>query len=98
MARCNNLASLEMVDEKHGLTTKPHPHPYYVQWVNYWDTIKVTKIARIEFSWFLYTTTETVNSAGHITAEIRTTGSDDPSLLVLGSDNQKIIGGCENRQ
>ena len=30
---CNNLASLEMV-EKHGLTTKPHPHPYYVQWVN----------------------------------------------------------------
>jgi hypothetical protein len=30
---CNNLASLEMV-EKLGLTTKPHPHPYYVQWVN----------------------------------------------------------------
>ena len=29
----NNLASLEMV-EKLGLTTKPHPHPYYVQWVN----------------------------------------------------------------
>jgi hypothetical protein len=27
---CNNLASLEMV-EKLGLTTKPHPHPYYVQ-------------------------------------------------------------------
>jgi hypothetical protein len=30
---CNNLASLEMV-EKLGLTTKPHPRPYYVQWVN----------------------------------------------------------------
>jgi hypothetical protein len=50
---CNNLASLEMV-EKLGLTTKPHPHPYYVQWVNSWDKIKVTKIARIEFSLGLY--------------------------------------------
>jgi hypothetical protein len=46
---CNNLASLEMV-EKLGLTTKPHPHPYYVQWINSWDKIKVTEIARIEFS------------------------------------------------
>jgi hypothetical protein len=46
---CNNLASLEMI-EKLGLTTKPHPRPYYVQWVNSWDKIKVTKIARIEFS------------------------------------------------
>jgi hypothetical protein len=44
------------------------------------------------------TTTDSVNSAGHITAEIRITGSDDPSLPVLGSDNQKIIGGCENQQ
>jgi hypothetical protein len=43
----------------------------------------------------MYTTTDSVISAGHITAEIRTTGSDDP---VLDSDNQKIIGGCENRQ
>jgi hypothetical protein len=40
------------------------------------------------------TTTNSVISAGHITAEIRTTGSDDPSLPVLGSDNQKIIGGA----
>jgi hypothetical protein len=30
---CNNLASLEMV-EKLGLTIEPHPHPYYIQWVN----------------------------------------------------------------
>jgi hypothetical protein len=44
------------------------------------------------------TTTDSVISAGHITAEIKTTASDDPSLPVLGSDNQKIIGGCENRQ
>jgi hypothetical protein len=45
---CNSLASLEMV-EKLGLTTKPHSRPYYVQWVNSWDKIKVTEIARIEF-------------------------------------------------
>jgi hypothetical protein len=51
--------------------------------------------------WMTYvfdTTTDSVISAGHITAEIKTTGSDDPSLPVLGSDKQKIIGGCENRQ
>ena len=27
---CNNLASMEMV-EKLSLTTRPHPHPYYIQ-------------------------------------------------------------------
>jgi hypothetical protein len=27
---CNNLASLELV-EKLGLTTRPHPRPYYIQ-------------------------------------------------------------------
>src|SRR6187551_1736118 len=46
---CNNLASLELV-EKLNLTTKPHPHPYYMQWVNSYDKIKVTEIAHIEFS------------------------------------------------
>ena len=46
---CNNLASLELV-EKLGLTTKPHPHPYYMQWVNSYDKIKVTEFAHIEFS------------------------------------------------
>jgi hypothetical protein len=46
---CNNLASLEMV-EKLGLTIEPHPHPYYIQWVNSWDKIKVTEIVCIEFS------------------------------------------------
>jgi len=46
---CNNLASLEMV-EKLGLTTKPHSDPYYVQWINSWAKIKITEIARIEFS------------------------------------------------
>ena len=45
----NNLASLELV-EKLGLMTRPHPHPYYIQWVNSYDRIKVTEIAHIEFS------------------------------------------------
>ena len=45
----NNLASLELV-EKLGLTTRPHPYPYYIQWVNSYDKIKVTEIAHIEFS------------------------------------------------
>jgi hypothetical protein len=38
------------VVEKLGLTTKPHPHPYYMQWVNSYDKIKVTEFAHIEFS------------------------------------------------
>ena len=46
---CNNLASLELV-EKFGLTTRLHPHPYNIQWVNSYDRIKVTEIVRIEFS------------------------------------------------
>ena len=46
---CNNLASLELV-EKFGLTTRLHPHPYYIQWVNSYDRIKVTEIAHIKFS------------------------------------------------
>jgi hypothetical protein len=35
------------VVEKLGLTTKPHPHPYYMQWVNSYDKIE---FAHIEFS------------------------------------------------
>jgi hypothetical protein len=30
---CNNLASSGMVD-KLALTTKPHPRPYHIQWLN----------------------------------------------------------------
>jgi hypothetical protein len=30
---CNNLASSDMV-EKLALSTKPHPHPYNIQWLN----------------------------------------------------------------
>lgn len=46
---CNNLASSEMV-EKLSLTTKPHPHPYYIQWLNSSGKAKVTKLVRINFT------------------------------------------------
>jgi hypothetical protein len=40
---CNNLASSDMVD-KLALTTKPHPHPYHIQWPNNSGKAKVTKL------------------------------------------------------
>ena len=40
---CNNLASSDMVD-KLALTTKPHPHPYHIQWLNNSGKTKVTKL------------------------------------------------------
>jgi hypothetical protein len=46
---CNNLASSEMV-EKLALTTKPHPHPYYIQWLNNSGKAKVTRLVRINFT------------------------------------------------
>lgn len=46
---CNNLASMEMV-EKLSLTTRPHPHPYYIQWFNNSGKVKVTHIVRVHFS------------------------------------------------
>ena len=49
----NNLESLELV-EKLSLTTRPNPHPYYIQWVNSYDRINITEIAHIEFSISFY--------------------------------------------
>jgi hypothetical protein len=46
---CNNLASSAMV-EKLALTTKPHPHPYYIRWLNNNGKEKVTRLVRISFS------------------------------------------------
>ena len=46
---CNNLASLEMM-EKLSLTTRPHPHPYYIQWFNNSGKVKVTRTVRVHFS------------------------------------------------
>jgi len=40
---CNNLASSNMV-EKLSLTTKPHPHPYHIRWLNNSGKVKVTKL------------------------------------------------------
>jgi len=37
---CNNLASMDMV-EKLGLTTKQHPRPYYIQWLNSCGKLKI---------------------------------------------------------
>ena len=46
---CNNLASNDMV-EKLSLSTKPHPHPYSIQWLNNSGKAKVTKLVRINFA------------------------------------------------
>ena len=46
---CNNLASSDMV-QKLALTTKPHPHPYYIQWLNNSGKAKVTRLVRIDFA------------------------------------------------
>ena len=46
---CNNLASSDMV-QKLSLTTKPHPHPYYIQWLNNSGKAKVTRLVRINFA------------------------------------------------
>jgi hypothetical protein len=46
---CNSLASNDMV-EKLALTTKPHPHPYHIQWLNNRGKVKVRKLVRINFA------------------------------------------------
>ena len=46
---CNNLASMEMV-EKLSLTTRRHPHPYYIQWFNNSGKVKATRTVRVHFS------------------------------------------------
>jgi hypothetical protein len=50
---CNNLASSEMV-EKLALSTKPHPHPYHIQWLNNSGKAKVTRLVCINFAIGLY--------------------------------------------
>jgi hypothetical protein len=45
----NNLASSDMV-EKLALTTKPHPRPYHIQWLNNSGKVKVTKLVQINFA------------------------------------------------
>jgi hypothetical protein len=45
---CNNLASSDMVVL--ALTTKPHPRPYHIQWVNNSGKANVTKLVRLNFA------------------------------------------------
>ena len=40
---CNNLASNDMV-EKLAFTTKLHPHPYHIRWLNNTSKVKVTRL------------------------------------------------------
>src|SRR4051812_35650345 len=40
---------MELV-EKLSLTTRTHPHPYYIQWINNSGKIKVTRSVRVHFS------------------------------------------------
>jgi hypothetical protein len=50
---CNNLASSDMV-EKLALTTKPHPHPYHIRWLNNSGKVKVSKLVKVNFYyWFI---------------------------------------------
>jgi hypothetical protein len=46
---CNNLVSSEMV-EKLALSTKPHPHPYHIQWLNNSGKAMVMRVVRINFA------------------------------------------------
>jgi hypothetical protein len=46
---CNNLASSDMVDMI-ALTTKPHPRPHHIQWLNNSGKAKVTKLVPLNFT------------------------------------------------
>jgi hypothetical protein len=45
---CNNLVSSDLV-KKLGLTTRPRPHPYHIQWINDSCKVKVTHMVRVHF-------------------------------------------------
>ena len=46
---CNNLVSADLV-KKLALPTRPHPHPYYIQWLNDSGKAKVQQTCRVHFS------------------------------------------------
>jgi hypothetical protein len=50
---CKNLVSSNLVN-KLGLTTRPRPHPYHIQWINNSDKVKVTHMVRVHFSIGMY--------------------------------------------
>jgi hypothetical protein len=47
--RYKNLASITLV-EKLSLTTRTHPYPYHIQWLNDGGKIKVTRSVGVPFS------------------------------------------------
>jgi hypothetical protein len=50
---CNNLVSSDLV-KKLGLTTRPYPHPYHIQWLNDLGKPKITQTCRVPFSIGVY--------------------------------------------
>ena len=50
---CNNLVSSDLV-KKLDLTTRPHPHPYHIQWLNDSGKAKITQTCRVPFSIGVY--------------------------------------------
>jgi hypothetical protein len=50
---CNNLVSSDLV-KKLGLTTRPRPHPYHIQWINDSGKVKVTHMVQVHFSIGMY--------------------------------------------
>jgi hypothetical protein len=46
---CNNLVSSDLIKE-FGLTTRPHPHLYHIQWLNDPGKVKVLQTVRVHFS------------------------------------------------
>nr|CAD40072.1 OSJNBa0085C10.25 [Oryza sativa Japonica Group] len=46
---CNNLVSSDLV-KKLGLTTRTHPHPYHIQWLNDSGRAKAIQVCRVSFS------------------------------------------------
>jgi hypothetical protein len=50
---CNNLVSSYLV-KKLGLTTRPRPCPYHIQWFNDSGKVKVTHMVRVHFSIGMY--------------------------------------------
>jgi hypothetical protein len=46
---CNNLVTIELV-KKLDLSTRPHPYPYHIHWLNDSRKVKVTQTCIVYFS------------------------------------------------
>jgi hypothetical protein len=70
------LASTDLV-EKLSLPTRPHPHPYRIQWLNQGGSLKVTRSVRVHFSMGSY----------HDYADCDIVPMETCSLLLVGLGN-----------